>query len=168
MGSPQSCVDQGQPGPCERNQKDAEETGDHRYFRQTRCRHGDYPFSSRGIAWDRKRKMSPRTSTPMPAKTKLAREGGEESSTSEESTRNQPASRSKKLKIFIPGASGPLVLDSFRGFARRLKYHNHARSIPIVPAAGTFESLSTLYVSLHDVPLRCLRFAVVGSVKCMG
>src|SRR5579862_3217474 len=105
MGSPESRIDQGQPCPCQRNQKDAEETGNHCYFRQSRCGHEDYPFSPRGIAWDRKRKTSPRISTPKPAKTKVAREGGEASSTTEDNTRNHPASRSKKLKIFIPGAS---------------------------------------------------------------
>ena len=91
--------------------------------------HGDYPFSSRGIEWDRKTRINPRASTAMPAKTKPAREAGDARSTIAASTRNHPASNSKKPTNLHSESPRSEQMDSPWHSRCRLKYHNHPESI---------------------------------------
>jgi hypothetical protein len=48
------------------------------------------------------------------------------------STRNHPASNSRKLKTFISNASRPHRVDLLLASPSRLKYHNHPSSNRIV------------------------------------
>src|SRR5579864_6395297 len=110
----QADVHEGQSSRREGNKKDKEEASDCRYFRESRGRHGNYPFSSRGIRCDRKARINPNASTAIPARTNAARNGGAAKSTIAASARNHPANSIRKPKTFIAKSPGSKQRDWHR------------------------------------------------------
>src|SRR5260370_28005003 len=95
-------VHESKPSCREGNKKDKEEASDRRYFREFRGGHWNYPFSSRGIRCDRKKRINPSGSTAMPAQTNTSPKSGAAKNTKPANPTTPPPGTITKTTPSIP------------------------------------------------------------------